>query len=199
VTAEVKISPLAFSYEMILRLKENRKTQTRRLIKHQPRDGVRKSVFVPSGYEDLHGYEVRCKWEVGQRLYVQEALVGPYGTLPPNAKEDATRFLAEGDSVEDVLDVLDLYYYADEGGVAWPENNERVIPAVVCPRWASRFTLEITGLWPELAGQISPEDAIAEGFDSQQAFWDYLATLYKQGVEEIKKLWFWAIEFKKIG
>jgi hypothetical protein len=187
VNPEVKTSPLLFGPEMVLMLKKDKKTQTRRLIKPQPRDGVRKSVFVKSGYEDRHGYEVKCKWEVGQRLWVRET------ALPDFPKEFSYYELSWREVPEEYRSPKHVIYRADGH---WYGIN--MYPSIHMPRWASRFTLEIIGLWPEEAGQISPEDAIAEGFDSPEAFWEYLAKLYKQEVEEIKELWFWAIEFKKI-
>lgn len=77
------------------------------------------------------------------------------------------------------------------------------------PRWASRITLEITGVRVERVGDISTEDCIAEGFksglreydaevDLRQQFsaaWDALDA--KRGFPWASNPWVWVIEFKK--
>lgn len=43
---------------------EGRKTMTRRIIPNV--SGIRKSPFVKSGWEDIHGYELKPKYQIGE-------------------------------------------------------------------------------------------------------------------------------------
>lgn len=71
----MKERPILFSGEMVRAILEGRKTQTRRVIKPQP-DNVRNSVFVKSGFETNHGYEIKCPYgQPGDRLWVRETWV----------------------------------------------------------------------------------------------------------------------------
>jgi hypothetical protein len=62
-----------------------------------------------------------------------------------------------------------MVYDADDqtvtqDGLCWPSLNERkTISPIHMPRWASRITLEITGIRVERVQEISEEDEIAEG------------------------------------
>ena len=46
-----------------------RKTQTRRIIIGE----VRKSVFVKSGYESIHGYEIKPKYNIGEVIAIAQS------------------------------------------------------------------------------------------------------------------------------
>ncbi len=94
-------------------------------------------------------------------------------------------------------------------------------PSIHMPRWASRITLEVTGVRVERLQDISEEDAIAEGvevlwrgYDDAQDFYrnyhtgGYLFTAkasYRTLWESIngpgsweRNDWVWVIEFKRI-
>lgn len=80
----------------------------------------------------------------GDRLYVRETWSAPhaYDHLPPRLIPKDAR----------------IHYAAteDRGGLLWR-------PSIHMPRWASRITLEVTGVRVERLQDISEADALAEG------------------------------------
>lgn len=140
--------PILFSAPMVRAILDGRKTQTRRACKHQhwsysELHDVNKEGFVVK--KNLP--EVSCPYGfVGGRLWVREtcATQHKYYHLPPRMiPRDAP-----------------IHYAAteDRGGLMWR-------PSIFMPRWASRITLEITGVRVERVNEISEEDAKAEGIE----------------------------------
>jgi hypothetical protein len=130
---------------MIRALLEGRKTQTRRIVKPGPPDGL---AMHASGdgwrYEgvDYRGDAVeRCPYGVpGDRLWVREAWsehVGSFG------ESRVAFYRADG----------------DERAGPWK-------PSIHMPRWASRITLELTDVRVQRLQEISEEDAKAEGIQT---------------------------------
>lgn len=155
--------PILFSGEMVRVILAGRKTQTRRVIKPQPPNGFEWSeadkLFVDVCGSRL-GAMRKCPYgRVGGRLWVRETwqihrLDGPLGKEFPNIlyrADSSTRLL---------LDDRVWKYVRDE-----PKWR----PSIFMPRWASRITLEVTGVRVERVQDISREDAIAEGLPSFMA------------------------------
>ena len=92
------------------------------------------------------GASAGCPYGVpgGDRLYVRETWAAPhaYDHLPPRLIPQDAR----------------IHYAAteDRGGLLWR-------PSIHMPRWASRITLEVTGVRVETLQDISEADAVAEG------------------------------------
>ena len=136
----MKERPILFSTEMVKAILEGRKTQTRRVIKPQPND-IRESPFVKSGIETTHGYEIKLKYEPGDRLWVRETW--------------------HKHSDDDDFCTGEIHYRATEicVGTKW-------IPSIFMPRWASRITLEVVNVRVERVQDICFEDCLSEGCDS---------------------------------
>lgn len=85
-----------------------------------------------------------------------------------------------------------------------PEN--RTVPSIHMPRWASRINLEITGVRVERLQEISVSDAIAEGYDgSIQSPVDPSIKWYSDLWESINgsgswdtNPWVWVVNFRRI-
>lgn len=132
----MKERPILFSSPMVCAILDDRKTQTRRIIKN--------IGIVPGIGEVLNGSDDAKEWpdfcpygKQGDRLWVRETF---------NINDDGHYIYA-----------ADLN---DAGVTKWAAKWK---PSIHMPRLASRITLEITGIRIDRLQDISEEDAIAEG------------------------------------
>ncbi len=153
--------PILMSAPMVVALLENRKTQTRRIIKPQPQNSglprgsnteawlwhggpalVRASYGAPYVHTDRHAMEramlLVSRFQVGTKLWVRET----FAEIP-------------NDGGSWVYRATDPDWATTEG---WKWK-----PSIFMPRSASRLTLEITNVVVERLQDISEEDARAEG------------------------------------
>ena len=150
---------------MVRAILEGRKSQTRRAISAERWPGL----YLPPvpGIPEVTGERIantyRCPYgTVGDRLWVRETVKAE--ELPVNM-EDGVRYLADGEfrrienSIEAANKWMDLYHYGKRKGAN--------VPGIHMPRWASRITLEITGVRVERLQAISEADAMAEGVRSK--------------------------------
>lgn len=157
----VKERPILFSAPMIRALLAGTKTQTRRALKVQPLD-VLSMKGDKAGVEwvglmqrdpEPKGTVFRCKFgKPGDLLYVRETW-GACSHFDNTAPRDLPHFAA-------------IKYFADGaivGATAGYGLINKSRPSIHMPRWASRITLEITSVRIERLGEISRDDAEAEG------------------------------------
>ena len=144
---------ILFSAPMVRAILDGSKTQTRRIAKGDP-----------GQFEDLGLYMAQTLSPFGyknDRLWVREAWRTP--SAQDNANFDLLKLLAiNGRPIEESVPIQ---YEADKYGRNWPEGARpgRYRHARFMPRWASRISLEITGVRVEQLQDISEADAIAEG------------------------------------
>ncbi|MBQ1763076.1 MAG: hypothetical protein IIZ92_09290 [Aquincola sp.] len=151
--------PILFSAPMVRALLAGTKSQTRRIVKPQPTHfnpaGTPRRVNPDGGPSAM----VRCPYgQPGDRLWVRETW-----RASPQYDWAAPREVPKGSPV---------YYEAtaDDDFEANADNFD-FHPSVLCrpsvfmPRWASRITLEVTGVRVERLQDISEADAIAEGIE----------------------------------
>lgn len=145
--------PILFSAPMVRRLLDGSKTQTRRVVNPQPSAGF----WVPYRCPDWRwnwvvdktgmgsGDPFRCPYGVpGDRLWVRETWAPrTLGQLPEIDRHAKPRYRATED-------------LRPEWGNAWK-------PSIHMPRWASRITLEVTGVRVERLQEIDEAGAVAEG------------------------------------
>lgn len=198
----MKKRPILLSGDMVRAILDGRKTQMRRVVKPQPEitlDDYGNGVIQTSQWKDDKRLSLRvwldgkgfndfCPFgKVGDRLWVRE-------TWAPT-KYPATE-----------------NYVYKTGFDVKPSFIERWYPSIHMPRQASRITLEITRVRVERLQDISEEDAIAEGFNSNRLlswneFVNYSAVHYfKKTWDSINAKkhpwdsnpWVWVIEFKQV-
>lgn len=153
----MKERPILFSGPMVRAILDGRKTQTRRIMKPQPTyDGFwwshkGYSCGGEKQFRDGLPLFVGCPYGVvGDRLWVRETCCSDGWSVHYLADNDHREF---GETRYD--DVIKLHHYS--GGFS------RQVPSIHMPRWASRITLEITGVRVERLNEISESDAYREG------------------------------------
>lgn len=158
-----KERPILFSAPMVRAIIAGQKTQTRRLLKGSTEH---KGPYNPA-YIECHknekGWASICPYgSPGDRLWVRETwwhyksseleLAGYEG--------GGTRCLLDDGRVhEEPIKVIDGKIWEPKDYDIWQRK-----PSIHMPRWASRITLEITGVRVERLQDISTEDIDAEGF-----------------------------------
>lgn len=148
---DARAKPILFSAPMVRAILDGRKTQTRRICKTQPETAIGSCHWSDTGWaiENPTGScsckPVRVRYAVGDVLWVREtwATAAFWNNYPPS---DLPRGTA-------------IWYRADNEVQAMDKWR----PSIFMPRWASRITLEVTGVRVERLQEISTEDAMAEG------------------------------------
>jgi hypothetical protein len=153
---------------------------------------------VVTFWRDGRPFGMMFPWEVGSRLWVRET-----GWERP---ERTPRMMRDG------ADTWKRYYY-DADGLPQSDHEQfkewgfKRRPSIFMPRWASRVTLEVTGVRVERLQVISSEDAEAEGVQCQpmsaKGFVDYYRALWdslnaKRGYGWEKNPWVWVINFRRV-
>ena len=182
----MKSRPILFSAPMVLALLDGRKTITRRIVK-LPRDlaggdlskawpdkmfGVTPGLHVPMPDGTVQRLRNPWGWPEPSRLWVRETfcLESTYDYHGYHSAPDDNRPIQKHDDNADGSYWLIPHYRATE-----PEPNivpyrcdadddrTRWTPSIFMPRWASRITLEVTGVRAERLQDINRGDAMDEG------------------------------------
>lgn len=167
----MKYRPMLFSGPMVRGLLDGSKTQTRRVFK-LPRGhswctelgGLEMGHIEAERWPgDWHVSEFRCLYgQPGDRLWVRETCRAE--ELPDGL--DGMRYLADNGfaSIQPNEEGINRWLeMRDYGKRPSPVARVKTVPAIHMPRWASRITLEITGVRVERLQNISEADARAEG------------------------------------
>jgi hypothetical protein len=204
--SEMKERPILFKGEMVRAILAGRKTQTRRIVKpHKDRDiGCQLARCELAG--EVNAGEYRNAYcAPGDRLWVREGHA--FSVVDP-----------EGLDWHDDPSNWDVIYRADpkQPGGGWRDSDGNVIeapwrPSIHMPRWASRITLEVTGVRAERLQDISEADCQAEGIEFYAlngnpsvtgglylpaAYYRYLWESINGAGSWDANPWVWVVEFK---
>ena len=165
--------PILFTGDMVRAILDDRKTQTRRIIKKIPSFYDLAAKLKSYGEEDYAFLDMAdpigtyptlatCPYgKVGDTLWVREAWwdLGFYSKGKWFGRTQA--------------DIVGPEYVADgepEGPMAQAKRPSLVCkwrkrPSIHMPKWACRIFLEITNIRVERVQEITPEDCVSEGID----------------------------------
>ena len=143
--------PIIFSGPMVRALLAGTKTQTRRVLKPQPKRGFKPwqdtdGSWLQSGYGERGDDFFDVPYAPGDRLYVREAFY------------ETDKFSRHGLLGHERKPAV---YRADLPADEWRRAVWK--PSIHMPRWASRITLVVTDVKVERVADITKEDAQAEG------------------------------------
>lgn len=188
--------PILFSGPMVRAILDGSKTMTRRVVKYTPAMGN------PFEWRNLPESKLIGKidrfcpyGQPGDRLWVRET----WGCEGGNT----VRYIADGSKRR-------LHHEFPSKLARFNKANK---PSIFMPRWASRITLEITGVKVERVQDISEQDAEAEGISFMRDIPDADETLTaktlfnilwdsinaKRGYGWDVNPWVWAITFRRVS
>jgi len=195
-----KERPILFSGPMVRAILENRKTQTRRVVKcpiWMTKEVDMLNPASPHHYGDVSTIKPCPYGQPGDHLWVRESW--NVSGLAFLRKPRETAFAAPS---------AWKYQATDDG--SWQRGWR---PSIHMPRWASRILLEIVSVRVERLQDISEEDALAEGVDFHCTDPTCLICHGFCGIQCYRELWekingtgswdanpwVWVVEFKRIG
>lgn len=205
----MKERPILFNAPRVRAILAGTKTQTRRAVKGEALQWLERDKFTP-GFVAEAGNHLCPYGQPGEKLWVRETWYcddfrvqrGPY-LKPDDMDMEAAR--ADGTMV----------YRASSGDRPYEAEQPVWRPAIHMPRWASRITLEITGVRVERLQDISEADARAEGIvptgggfglpdgshfhgtDPRVSYWSLWESINGPGSVEANP-WVWVLEFKRV-
>lgn len=153
----MKERPILFSGAMVRAILDGRKTVTRRTVKGIALDWIAAGFNASYVADDANGL---CPYGcAGDRLWVRETWSSSVSA------EDLTprQIVDQRWPIWYAADSECRFLGADDGGPGFMERERRWRPSIHMPRWASRITLEVTGVRVERLQDISEADAQAEG------------------------------------
>jgi hypothetical protein len=204
---ETKERPILFSAEMVRAILDDRKTQTRRIIKPQPPSDaprVIRAADLPEGegfgfYDEDDGTYVCPYGRPGERLWVRERFLPCKGAGEPCKPSEAS-YVCYWDGCQLFPHNREVIPWGNPSPPKW--EGYKFSPSIHMPRWASRITLEVARVRIEHLKDITAKDVAAEGYpfssdlDQFKLLWNKLNG--KRGYPWESDPRVWVIEFKKV-
>lgn len=196
---------ILFSAPMVRAILAGTKTQTRRAVKWpllSSSDGSKRRIFVESDAAEINGLLRDPSRHPCRRGFC------PYGQ--PGGQLWVRETWARDDEDGAIMFRADLG--RDINADAWEQGRVdgvpryRWRPSIFMPRWASRITLEVTGVRVERVQDISRGDAMAEGCpfanmargdDPRHWYAELWGSIHGPGSWDANP-WVWVIEFKRV-
>lgn len=218
----MKERPILFSAPMVRALLAGSKTQTRRVVKWR---GVAPGLNLGFSGLEAHRFDPGSSewWALASRrgdgCWEErcEPTICPYGAAGDRL------WVRETWAVSHALDHLKPREVPHGSGLVYYAATENLggllkRPSIFMPRWASRITLEVTGVRVERLQAISEADAIVEGVEltggyefGKQAMKGWTPLAYPLPIFAYRSLWesingagswdanpwVWVVEFKR--
>ena len=204
----MKKRPVLFKADMVRAILKCHKTQTRRIVKKQEgltfwRRFNRELGARFAFRSDVSCFEKKSPYgQEGDRLWVKEtSIIAPKRFAPP---DDSCIPDSDGD-------LRYIQYLATHSCTEAADDYKlKKTPSIFMPCWASRITLEITGVRVERLNDIIEQDAEAEGIQFIRDYPDADETLTAkqlysflwdsingEGSWDLNP-WVWVIEFRRV-
>ena len=219
----MKTHPILFSTEMVQAILQGRKTQTRRIVKFEPREG-----YLPELKTDHFG-EYFLSFRKSKTEIENKILKSPYGNVGDILWVRENFYTIESENNWSVSQLVmfesEVFYTADITNYETkrPLHRGKNRPSIHMPKTFARIFLKITNVRIERLNDISDKDSIAEGIKTDNcegkdcyyfypcndlrddSYLDHPKTSFYSlwnsiNGEESWKLnpWVWVIEFEKI-
>ena len=167
--------PILFRGEMVRAILEGRKTMTRRVVNKDISNQFDIDVdnTVAAYINQLTGdscnpVEICPYGNIGDKLWVRETWGVGSRPDPNEGWVDGLEYKADELFLEDPRGSIQLWEAHTPEGIELAEyESEAWRPSIFMPRWASRITLEITGIRVERLQEITECDAEKEGMPDE--------------------------------
>lgn len=191
----MKELPILFTPEMHRAIRKGRKTETRRLDKRligaeDVWAGKKDGIWSVHSFGDPCNAMVRPRYQVGDRLWVKEAI------CPKAGADGMTMWNADGNTyqVHYRLDDRDQEVIAldDDGGFKFNKDGTMASPwgsPLFMPKWAARTWLDVTGVRAERLQEITEDGAKAEGVEATAMMRLSPPSTFDSYVETYRELW----------
>lgn len=208
----MKERPILFSGPMVRAILDERKKQTRRVVKlaldevvHSPwnhPESARWGWLTGKAGVAYVDNERNCPYgQPGDRLWVRETwYCDDYRVQADSGGFQKPPF----NSPEELAEVM--YFRADgEPKFEGDDKPNFWCPSIHMPRWASRITLEVTDMRAQRLLDITVADAVAEGIaqnvqhpkEEFRKLWDSINGK-RPGCEWTANPWVWVVSFKRV-